>query len=255
MKQQSEMQASLLDLLRQVQHDNATLLNAHWERSNRVDRELAALRAEFPPLPHPFPGLSVANRTETSRVPQSRRLDDLALRKRGRPIETDLLLPKAFTRPVLATWKLGRRAQKAVQTPPSRDRSEFIFLGFGCDHGQEFGQASQSRFISQHGSVPIDRTYLPAPWSNATTRTSGRTTDRPDILTRPVVSPLQRPSVGDAPDILCPPACAQPTIDLRPPRSFRHTFRPPFDVTVSPEPFDVYRLIRDDRLSGLSLGA
>ncbi|WP_406701322.1 FHA domain-containing protein, partial (plasmid) [Singulisphaera sp. Ch08] len=61
LKQQSDMQATLVGLLRQVHDDNATLLNAHLERIERIDRELASLRTELsersslPPSPPPLP--------------------------------------------------------------------------------------------------------------------------------------------------------------------------------------------------------
>lgn len=60
LRQQSEMHATLAQMLRQIQHDNATLLNAHLERIERIDDELAAIRAELerrktdaPPVPSP----------------------------------------------------------------------------------------------------------------------------------------------------------------------------------------------------------
>jgi pSer/pThr/pTyr-binding forkhead associated (FHA) protein len=60
LRQQGEMQATLAGMLRQVQHDNAALLNAHLERIERIDRELGALRAELAgrsagPVPPPPP--------------------------------------------------------------------------------------------------------------------------------------------------------------------------------------------------------
>jgi pSer/pThr/pTyr-binding forkhead associated (FHA) protein len=47
LRQQGEMQASLAGMLRQVQQDNAALLNAHLERIERIDHELGAIRAEL----------------------------------------------------------------------------------------------------------------------------------------------------------------------------------------------------------------
>jgi pSer/pThr/pTyr-binding forkhead associated (FHA) protein len=60
LRQQSEMHATLAQMLHQIQHDNAALLNAHLERIERIDGELAAIRAELerrqsdsPPAPSP----------------------------------------------------------------------------------------------------------------------------------------------------------------------------------------------------------
>jgi pSer/pThr/pTyr-binding forkhead associated (FHA) protein len=58
-RRQGEFQAAMLQALRQIQQDNSTLLNAHLERIEGIDRELAALRAEIsrrnagPPAPPP----------------------------------------------------------------------------------------------------------------------------------------------------------------------------------------------------------
>jgi hypothetical protein len=71
LQQQGEMQTTLVDVLRQVQHDNAALLNAHLERIERIDRELAAIRSELTqrsslPLspPHPPPPRAIPLRIE-----------------------------------------------------------------------------------------------------------------------------------------------------------------------------------------------
>lgn len=47
LRQQGEMQATLAGMLRQVQQDNSALLNAHLARIERIDHELASLRAEL----------------------------------------------------------------------------------------------------------------------------------------------------------------------------------------------------------------
>ena len=46
-RRQGEFQAEVMQALRQIQQDNATLLNAHLSRIEKIDRELAALRAEI----------------------------------------------------------------------------------------------------------------------------------------------------------------------------------------------------------------
>ena len=46
-RQQGEMQVALAGLIRQIQQDNARLLDAHLARIEKVDRELAALRDEL----------------------------------------------------------------------------------------------------------------------------------------------------------------------------------------------------------------
>jgi pSer/pThr/pTyr-binding forkhead associated (FHA) protein len=65
LQQQGEMQTTLVDVLRQMQHDNAALLKAHLERIDRIDRELAAIRGELTqrsslPLSPPLPPLPQA---------------------------------------------------------------------------------------------------------------------------------------------------------------------------------------------------
>jgi hypothetical protein len=52
-RQQGEMQVALAGLIRQIQQDNARLLDAHLERIEKVDRELAQLRAELSRRPDP----------------------------------------------------------------------------------------------------------------------------------------------------------------------------------------------------------
>lgn len=47
LRQQGEMQATLAGMLRQIQQDNSTLLNTHLQRIERIDHELASLRAEL----------------------------------------------------------------------------------------------------------------------------------------------------------------------------------------------------------------
>lgn len=47
LRQQGEVQDNLAQLLRQVQQDSSALLNVHLERIEKIDRELAALRAEL----------------------------------------------------------------------------------------------------------------------------------------------------------------------------------------------------------------
>ena len=61
-RRQGEFQHAITQALRQIQQDSATLLNAHLQRIENIDRELTALRAEIgrrnadaprtPPLPH-----------------------------------------------------------------------------------------------------------------------------------------------------------------------------------------------------------
>ena len=47
LRQQGEFQVEVTQALRQIQQDNATLLNAHLSRIEKIDRELASLRAEI----------------------------------------------------------------------------------------------------------------------------------------------------------------------------------------------------------------
>jgi tetratricopeptide (TPR) repeat protein len=47
LRQQGDFQLAMTHLLRQIQQDNATLLDAHLSRLENVDRELASLRAEL----------------------------------------------------------------------------------------------------------------------------------------------------------------------------------------------------------------
>ena len=47
MRRQSEFQAALTGLVRQMQDDQATLLSRHMERTEEIHRELAALREEL----------------------------------------------------------------------------------------------------------------------------------------------------------------------------------------------------------------
>ena len=59
LRQQGEFQLAMTQLLRQIQRDNATLLNAHLGRIENIDRELTVLRSEIqrrsvdPALPAP----------------------------------------------------------------------------------------------------------------------------------------------------------------------------------------------------------
>jgi pSer/pThr/pTyr-binding forkhead associated (FHA) protein len=62
LRRQGEFQLAMTEALRQIQQDNAQLLNAHLDRIEGIDRELAALRAEIarrqagpPPPPHATP--------------------------------------------------------------------------------------------------------------------------------------------------------------------------------------------------------
>jgi pSer/pThr/pTyr-binding forkhead associated (FHA) protein len=65
-RRQGEFQLAITQVLRQIQQDNATLLNAHLQRIESIDHELAAIRAELerrnsasgrvlPPPPHATP--------------------------------------------------------------------------------------------------------------------------------------------------------------------------------------------------------
>jgi pSer/pThr/pTyr-binding forkhead associated (FHA) protein len=58
LRRQGEFQTAIAQVLHQIQQDNAALLNAHLQRIEKIDRELALLRAEIerrgsdrPPLP------------------------------------------------------------------------------------------------------------------------------------------------------------------------------------------------------------
>ena len=70
MRRQGEFQNTITQILRQIQHESATLLNAHLERIENIDQELAAIRAEierrndppYPPLPNVTP-LRIARTT------------------------------------------------------------------------------------------------------------------------------------------------------------------------------------------------
>ena len=75
LRQQGEFQMAMTQLLRQIQQDNATLLNAHLARIESVDRELAALRTEIerrnlepPPAPPSAPVLSPARALPMPRI-------------------------------------------------------------------------------------------------------------------------------------------------------------------------------------------
>jgi pSer/pThr/pTyr-binding forkhead associated (FHA) protein len=47
LRRQGEFQLAMTEALRSIQQDNATLLNAHLSRLEKIDRELVALRAEL----------------------------------------------------------------------------------------------------------------------------------------------------------------------------------------------------------------
>ena len=61
LRRQGEFQAAMTQVLQQIQKDNATLLNAHLQKIEGIDRELAALRSEIqrrnapPPPPNVEP--------------------------------------------------------------------------------------------------------------------------------------------------------------------------------------------------------
>ena len=67
LRRQGEFQLAMTEVLRQIQQDNATLLDAHLARIESIDHEIAALRAELerrdarprpaaaPPTPPPAP--------------------------------------------------------------------------------------------------------------------------------------------------------------------------------------------------------
>ena len=63
LRRQGEFQLAMTQILRQIQQDNATLLNAHLQRIESIDHELAALRAEIErrnagPPPRPLPDVA-----------------------------------------------------------------------------------------------------------------------------------------------------------------------------------------------------
>lgn len=67
-RRQGEFQLAITNVLRQIQRDNATLLNTHLSRIESIDRELASLRAEIqrrnaPPPPPNVPPLRIVRPT------------------------------------------------------------------------------------------------------------------------------------------------------------------------------------------------
>lgn len=75
LRRQGEFQLAMTEVLRQIQQDNATLLNAHLQRIESIDRELAALRAEIsrrnaPPPPPQVPPLRIP-RPDTPPPPEA----------------------------------------------------------------------------------------------------------------------------------------------------------------------------------------
>ena len=78
LRQQSEFQLTLTQLLRQIQQDNAKLLGADLARMESVDRELALLRAEIqrqaiePPAAIPTPGIPAPVAAEAAPRPRPR---------------------------------------------------------------------------------------------------------------------------------------------------------------------------------------
>ena len=63
LRRQGEFQMAMTEVLRQIQEENATLLNVHLERIERIDHEISALRAELErrnarPAPPPLPDVA-----------------------------------------------------------------------------------------------------------------------------------------------------------------------------------------------------
>jgi pSer/pThr/pTyr-binding forkhead associated (FHA) protein len=69
LRRQGEFQMAITQVLHRIQQDNAALLNAHLQRIEKIDRELAALRAEIErratsaPLPPAVPPLRITRST------------------------------------------------------------------------------------------------------------------------------------------------------------------------------------------------
>jgi pSer/pThr/pTyr-binding forkhead associated (FHA) protein len=95
LRRQGEFQLAITQVLRQIQQDSATLLNAHLQRIESIDEELAALRAEIerrnarpappqvaplniprPATPGPDPGTPAAVKSTTWLLDRVNQLED-----------------------------------------------------------------------------------------------------------------------------------------------------------------------------------
>ena len=105
LQKQEETQVALTELIRQLQQDNATLLNAHLKRIENVDRELATLRAE---LSRRAPETSPASPTTSPAAPAPPPTPTLP----PPPSVTPLRIPRTTPTPASArastTWLLER---------------------------------------------------------------------------------------------------------------------------------------------------